>query len=761
MEITSQAPGNLFNEGQPLKFRVKGASEGSAFEVKDFWGKERAKVFAKGGELTLPALPPGWYELKGLDASAFLGVVIDRGNKPLPKAGRVCADAASAWLIHDDSQRAPFAKMVRMAGIPWLRERIRWSDVEPKEGTYHWGRYDKAVDSLAAEGIRISEIWHDSPPWTRPEKAGADKDARRNRPEDLRAMYRFAKAAARHFRGKVQAWEVWNEPDIFFWPELADRFGGTLKAAALGIKDGDPRALVLQGALCSGVTAFASHWLETKPGDAFDIFNWHIYKEPADYPAELAGYRKLFDQYGAAQRPAWISECGIRLDATEGQGKRLLDQKNLDAQARFMPQSVAMSLASGNQKHFYFVLPDYLEGTNQFGALQPDLTPHPAFLALSAAANFLGLSTYLGGLAVGAAEVHAFKTSSGPLYVVWSKLKSPVALPTDRGQVEVADLFGARRQVKAKGGKVEIPAGPEAVYVLGAGNKMLKGMAPLPSPDLKVPVWKPSRLVVSAGCQLPYNKDSDQYQLGQDGPVKPFDYQVEAYNFGKKAAKADLKVDLPQGWKMEPTPGKLVLAAGERKAFTFRVTPVGISLASERLAVRLVPAKGPAQSSVSYLAFSQDNLKVLSRKPLAVEGAWERETGTAATIQSSKGDLKIEMRGDHWVTALQPFGDKGADFSAYDGIECELSADPAADDTVYGYLSLRLGDGRDTQTAGAMFTPKPARQVFLFRDMLPAGMSPKEVLKEVSAIRFGMWCAPVKVDAKIAKFSLVKMGLPK
>jgi hypothetical protein len=751
-EISSAAPGNLFVSGQSPEFKM---AEGADWEVKDFWGRSRASGKAVGGKARTGALPAGWYQITAGSESAMFGIVLDRRGAALPHEGKVCADAASAWLIHDEDQRVPFAKMVRMAGIPWVRERMRWNEVAPSQGSYHWGRYDAAVDSLAAEGVHVCEVWHDTADWAK--EGGKDSLW----PSDLRDIHDFARDAAAHFKGKVQAWEVWNEPDIFFWPELADRFGGLVKASALGLKEGDPSVRVLQGALCSGVTSFACHLLESSPGAYFDTFNWHIYKDPTDYRAELDGYRGLFKQYGVAYKPSWVSEAGVHLSGTEGPDKRLLNAEDLKSQARFVPKSVAESLAAGNEKHFYFVLPDFLERGLQYGALQPDLTPHPSFLALSAAANFLGLSRYLGKLPMAGATVHVFSLASGPVAVVWADKPVSLNLPASQASAQVADLFGSARNLATSQGSLVLTAGPEAQYVFGLGPAITQGLVGAPEDAVQQAARLDPPPVFAVGhCGLPYFKDSDAYLLGEDGSPKPFDYQVSVYNFGRARAQGSLRLQAPAGWGIEPPSAAFSLGVGKQD-MVFHVSPKPAGLGNARLVVWLKDSRGESAASTSYVGLSPKALQVVESRPLNWSGlgSWKMDTGTAAVLDGSAppaGPLHVHSKGERWFGASLDFG-PGINLGAYDGVSCGLSADPAPQDSVYGYFNLALPGG-DSQTAGHMLKGETQKEVFLFRDMDQSLQGLDRSLRKVLKLKFSVWTSLDAVDLEVRDLRLVKMG---
>ena len=82
-------------------------------------------------------------------------------------------------------------------------------------------------------------------------------------------------------------------------------------------------------------------------------------------------------------------------DVRLGDPGRLDDERR---QAAFIAQSYATSLFAGVQRHFFFILGNYIENEVQFGLLRHDHTPRPGYVALAAVGRFLagsvpGMST--------------------------------------------------------------------------------------------------------------------------------------------------------------------------------------------------------------------------------------------------------------------------------------------------------------------------------------------------------------------------------
>jgi len=766
MTVSSDAPGNIFAAGKPLDFTVKDAQGAPSYEVVGYFGAIAARGTAVatpgGATIALPKLKPGWYELRCRDsagtAAVSLGVVIDRGDKPLARENRICADAASAWLL-SDAQRAPFARMLRLAGISWVRERLSWGETEPEQGKLQWGKYQTTADVLAGEGVNVYQIWHDSPAWTRPGKG------RTLCPDDLRTAYRFGRAAASQFRRRIRAWEVWNEPDISFWPDLSDRFAGFQKAAYWGLKDGNPEAIVLQGSLCRGVSAFERNFYESGGLDYFDVFNWHIYNVPSAYPQVLHAHREVLRGHDAAGRPAWLTEAGIGLRVPGGPQERILGPEEQRRQCRFVTQSAVMSLAAGDERNFYFVLPDYMEGTTQFGALRPDLSPYPSFVALSAAANLIGRCEYLGEYKPegGKGTAHVFATPGATVVVAWADERTRLSFPTEQQSVSVANIFGDEHRVQAKNGLVSVQAGPEPVYVMGLGDRIKAGLVGVPRPADKGPAKHPSRIVVVGHCGIPMVKEQDRYVLGYDSRMEPFPFSVDVYNFDdSKEASGEVEVIVPDGWSVERGRRAVRLAPMGRESLTFEIAPGPSAPPGLRVVVRGHFGSEPVAPSVS--AFM-----IVESKPLAWAEAsgWQPEASvngkvTVAAVDADRllFDARFTGAGDRWAYPVLRF-DPVVDLSGYDGIVMDFEPLDAAVSSLK--LLLAEPNGAHYLVDATVLDDDERRVAFLFEDaefldFIAPDPDGRLDLDQIAAVKLGCNTARDLFSFKAGRFRLIRFS---
>lgn len=150
-----------------------------------------------------------------------------------------------------DRQRV--LQLSKNAGVPWIRQQVRWMDLHDSSGAIYWGELDRIVNDVSAAGMNLLISVVKAPSWATPDgNNGLPSRAH------LGDFSSFMGQMAARYRGRVQAYEIWNEEN------LAIENGGRVASAALymdmlvgaseAIKASDPMAIVVSGAPSSTET---------------------------------------------------------------------------------------------------------------------------------------------------------------------------------------------------------------------------------------------------------------------------------------------------------------------------------------------------------------------------------------------------------------------------------------------------------------------------------------------------------------------------
>ena len=152
-------------------------------------------------------------------------------------------------------------QQAKQLGVTRLRVNVLWNRIAsaqnsrrhaPAQVIYNWGPYDSIVDAAAFYGIKVQmTVAGPAPAWANGKHrpglhAGAYKP-------NARLYGQFVHAVALHFRGRVDRYSIWNEPN---WPgwlapyKSAPRiYAGLYRAGYAAVKSADPNAKVLFGEL--------------------------------------------------------------------------------------------------------------------------------------------------------------------------------------------------------------------------------------------------------------------------------------------------------------------------------------------------------------------------------------------------------------------------------------------------------------------------------------------------------------------------------
>jgi hypothetical protein len=141
-------------------------------------------------------------------------------------------------------------------GASRLRINLGWAGVVgdsandrsvPRPVPYDWSDVDRAIDQAAANGLHVQlTLLGPVPAWA---------SARHGKPSNFkpnpRLFAQFARAAAEHFKGRVDRYSIWNEPNYSSWlnPHVSapQQYRKLYIGAYKGIKSVDPTAQVLLG----------------------------------------------------------------------------------------------------------------------------------------------------------------------------------------------------------------------------------------------------------------------------------------------------------------------------------------------------------------------------------------------------------------------------------------------------------------------------------------------------------------------------------
>jgi len=319
------------------------------------------------------------------------------------------------------------AALAQSAGVKWSREEFSWARIEPKKGEYEFAFYDRVVETARQHGISVYALLAYWSNWT---KAYTE--------EGIDDFVNWARVLVRRYKERIKHWEIYNEPNIFFWQGDKELYPVLLRKCYTAIKEEDPDALVL-GISTAGIgTEFIRFCLDRNA--PFDVLTIHPYRSVLREGAFISELREAAALVG--NRPVWITEMGWSTHAGATDERRqaeLLARSYLAAVASNACQNVSWyNFRNDGDDPFY--------NEHNFGTLRSDLTPKLAYRALM---------TLCRTLSTGKAEsfdagngVHGLRMGEG--LALWS--------PTSARRVRLRVVSGSPRLLNLMGEDITPPA---------------------------------------------------------------------------------------------------------------------------------------------------------------------------------------------------------------------------------------------------------------------------------------------------------------
>lgn len=129
----------------------------------------------------------------------------------------------------------------------WVRLEVRWRDLDRQNGqAYQWEQLDPLLDAAQQRNLRVLLAVSEAPSW-------ATSQAEGSLPDQPETFATFMGALAKHAAGRVAAYEIWPNVNVAAATggvlATPEQYASLLSAAYPAIKQADPCALVLFGAL--------------------------------------------------------------------------------------------------------------------------------------------------------------------------------------------------------------------------------------------------------------------------------------------------------------------------------------------------------------------------------------------------------------------------------------------------------------------------------------------------------------------------------
>jgi Glycosyl hydrolases family 39 len=229
--------------------------------------------------------------------------------------------------------------------------KVTWPDLEPGKGQWHFDDLDRSLALAEAHHANVLMTLGLTPRWAsaRPQEASGYAPGYAAEPKDIEDWRIFVRTIATRYKGRIQAYEIWNEPNVKrFWTGSIDQLVDLTREASIIIHKVDPQAIVVS----PPATGFPGiKWLPeflSKGGQYVDVVGYHFYpsaKAPEATLVQLVdAIKKVMVENGAQDKPLWDTEAGWLPPA----------QIDPEIGAAYLARSYIVLWADGIQRFYWY-----------------------------------------------------------------------------------------------------------------------------------------------------------------------------------------------------------------------------------------------------------------------------------------------------------------------------------------------------------------------------------------------------------------------
>ena len=288
----------------------------SGMPLEDFWKIPQPNCCAhvvdySSGRLSLKARAVVFARKTALALACAALVALPAAAEPVAriKARRTAEIKASNWTVGCETldrglcEFAAYKDYLPMLGVKRIRLQGGWARCEKEKGKYDFSWLDEPVDFCRTNGISVLlETSYGNPVY--PDAGGWDLGGGFPKGEEgLAAWDRWVEALARHFKGRVADWAMWNEPDLAGQGRVSktpEEIGAFNVRTAKILKRVIPEARISALSLAHNDPVLLERCLKAMEGslDLFDSVIYHGYSaNPDDSYPKVEEQKRVIAKY--------------------------------------------------------------------------------------------------------------------------------------------------------------------------------------------------------------------------------------------------------------------------------------------------------------------------------------------------------------------------------------------------------------------------------------------------------------------------------
>jgi len=314
-------------------------------------------------------------------------------STPLPPGGQVTIPEDFFGIVHASRTRKPQEdELLKQMGCKWVLNTFNWHIIEPEKDTFDFSSYDIYVTYTKKQGKNIIGLLGYSNFYLRSDK----KLKKYISQENMRYFLHYVEETVKHYKGQVDTWCIWNEPNITFWQGKNSEFYELTKLTAERIRKTDPDAYIIGGVFWRSPTSFIKKMYNTVGFKELDGIAFHPYAvNPSDCMNVYDKFSKTLSETNF-NWPIWITEVGY---PTGGWYPTKVNQEKYPI---FIVKTLTGAAARGARTLLWYEIFDRvdtgkssMDSENHFGLINKDFSRKQGSWAYELCARYLPGSRYI------------------------------------------------------------------------------------------------------------------------------------------------------------------------------------------------------------------------------------------------------------------------------------------------------------------------------------------------------------------------------
>lgn len=242
----------------------------------------------------------------------------------------------------------------------------KWRDLEPERGNWNFTTLDLYVDTAQKNGAKVLMTLGQPPAWAaaRPDSESPYGPGASSEPRSMEDWKRYIETLARRYRGRIHAWELWNEVNVkHFYSGDFKTLVELERVAAEVLKSVDPSNILLTASIQGGAFKAFESYLAAGGGRYADAVAYHFYAvtaNPEAIPERIERVRRIMSKYGLGSKPLWNTEVGWLIPNRDGRYKgekpawKKWARPDSEEGAGFVMRTILLNLAGGIRHVFWY-----------------------------------------------------------------------------------------------------------------------------------------------------------------------------------------------------------------------------------------------------------------------------------------------------------------------------------------------------------------------------------------------------------------------